>query len=78
MNCQTEARDSTKLKFCFVGALNASDNKFLIEESQPIQLEAPATWDEVSTSSFLSTALYDFGTLGANFIAGTKGDTSAA
>ncbi len=77
LNCQTEARDSNKYKFCFVAALNSSDNKFLLEESQPIRLEAPDAWNETSTSSFLSTALYDFGSLGSNFIAGTKGDGSA-
>lgn len=75
MNAQTEARDANKLRYCFLAALGDKDaNKFLIEESQAVRFEAPEQVFESSVWQFLTTGLYDFGTLGANFIAGTKGD----
>ena len=56
---------------------NKDENKFLIEESQSVRFEAPEQVFDSSTWQFLTTALYDLGTLGGNFIAGTKGDGTA-
>jgi len=78
LNAQTEARDATKVRYCFLAALGNKDmNRFRVEVSQDVRFEAPEQVFESSTWQFLTTALYDFGTLGANFIAGTKGDGSA-
>jgi hypothetical protein len=74
----TEARDSTKARYCFVANLaNEDRNGFRVEVSQDMRLEAPEQVFESGTWQFQTTALYDFGTLRANFIAGTKGDGSA-
>jgi len=73
-NASTEARDSAKAQYCFVANLGRDRNGFRMEVSQQPRLEAPDQVFESSTWQFLSTALYDFGTTRANFIAGTKGD----
>ena len=74
-NAQTEVRDSNKYRYCFLAALKDKDvNRFLVEMSQDVRFEPPEQVFESSTWEFLTTALYDFGTLGANFISGTKGD----
>jgi hypothetical protein len=74
----TETRTSSKARYCFLAALgNKDENKFLIEESQPVRFEAPEQVFDSSNWQFLTSALYDLGTLGANFIAGTKGDSSS-
>lgn len=77
-NAQTEARDSTKAKYAFVAALGNKDrNGFRMEVSQEARLEAPEQVFESGTWQFLTTALYDFGTKHATFIAGTKGTGAA-
>lgn len=78
LNAQTEARDTTKSQYCFLAALKSKDeNGFMIEMSQDIQFETPEQVFESGTWQYQTTALYDFGTLFANFITGTKGDSSA-
>ena len=77
-NAQTETRDSNKKKYTFVANLQNSDrNGFRVEESQGIRLEAPEQVFESGTWQFMTTGLYDFGSMRANFISGTKGDGSA-
>jgi hypothetical protein len=78
MNCTTEVRDTTKSKYVFLAALGAGENKFRIEESQPIRFEAPEQVFDTSTWEFLTTGLYDLGSMGSNFIVGTKGDGTSA
>jgi hypothetical protein len=74
----TEARNSSMARYCFLAALNNKyDRGFRIEMSQDVKFEAPEQVFESGTWEFMTTALYDFGTLFANFMAGTKGDSSA-
>jgi len=73
-----ESRDSGKSRYVFLAALNDRDmNGFRVEMSQDAKLEAPDQVTETGIWQFVTTALYDFGTLRANFIAGTKGNGSA-
>jgi len=77
-NLQTEQRDSNKYRYCFLARVQDQDNPGLIvEESQGIEFEAPEQVFESSVWQFLTTALYDHGTVAANWIAGTKGDGSS-
>jgi len=76
-NAATEKRDSTKARYCFVANLESDTNGICMEISQQPRLEAPEQVFESGTWQFQSTALYDFGTTKANFIAGTKGDGSS-
>lgn len=74
----TEQRDSTKSRYVFLAALKDKDiNGFRCEFSQKVRFENPDQVFESSIWQFLTTALYDYGTLRANFIAGTKGDSTA-
>jgi phage major head subunit gpT-like protein len=78
MTHSTEARNSSKIRYCFVAKLQDKDyNGFRLEVSQDMKFEAPEQVFESSTWEFLTTMLYDFGTTKANFIAGTKGDGTA-
>jgi len=73
-----ETRNSDKARYCFLASLgNMDDNGFVIEQSQGIQFEAPEQVFESSTWQYMTTALYDFGTIRAGFLAATKGDGSA-
>lgn len=73
-----ETRQSTKYRYCFVAALgNKDDNGFRLEMSQDIQFETPEQVLESGIWQFLTTALYDYGTLHPRFIAGTKGTGDA-
>ena len=75
----TEARNSSKVRFCFLAALGNKDtNGIEVKMSEDLNLVAPEQVFESSAWQFLTRALYDFGTTRANFIAGTKGDSSAA
>jgi len=75
LTAQTEARDSAKARYCFLASLKDKDtNGFVCEESQAIQFETPDQVFESSVWQYMTTALYDFGTIRAGFIAGTKGD----
>lgn len=76
INPATQEYDSTRDKYVFVANLGER-NKFRMEVAQDVMFEAPEKVFDTSTWKFLTTAYYDFGTLGANFIAGTKGDGSA-
>lgn len=76
-NLATEARDSTKSKYVFLANLMSDINCFRVEQSQAAELEAPFQVTESGIWQWVATALYDYGTLGANFISGTKGDGSA-
>lgn len=77
-NAATEKRDANKIRYCFVAQLdNKDENGFMIEQSQGIEFEPPEQVFESSTWQFLTTAYYDFGTLRANFISGTKGTGAA-
>ena len=78
MNMATEARDANKARYCFIAALKDRDvNGFRMEVSQDIQFESPEQVFESSVWQFLTTALYDYGTIRAGFIAGTKGNSNA-
>lgn len=75
----TEARSSSKVRFCFLAALGNKDtNGFRMEVSEDVNLVAPEQVLESSAWQFLTRALYDYGTTSAAFIAGTKGDASSA
>ena len=77
-NCQTEQRDSDKHRYCFLASLGGEEERGIVAEvSQDIRFEPPEQVFESSTWEFMSTGLYDFGVLFANFIAGTKGDGNA-
>jgi hypothetical protein len=77
MNMATEARDSNKYRYCFVADLGSNSNGIRIEQSQGVEFASPEQVLESSVWQFLTTALYDFGLTRANFIAATKGDSSA-
>lgn len=78
LNMATEARTSSKYRYCFVAALGDKDvNGFRLEMSQDIKFEAPEQVFESSVWQFLTTALYDFGLIRAGFITGTKGTGDA-
>lgn len=70
----TETRDADKAKYCFVANIGDADiNGFRLEVSEQPKLETPSEVFESSIWQFMSTGMYDRGTLTANFIAGTKG-----
>lgn len=73
-----ETRDSTKNKYAFLAGLgNYDENGFCMEISQDVRFEAPEQVFESGTWQYQTTALYDFGATKANFIVGTKGDSTA-
>lgn len=77
INPATEAYDSTRDQYVFLANLMPDMNGFRMEVAQDVQFEEPEKVFDTSTWKFMTTAYYDFGTLFANFIAGTKGDGSS-
>jgi len=76
-NMQTEQRDSTKAKYAFIAHLGSEDyTGLLVEVSQDIMFEAPTNVTASSTWEYLTTAYYDLGLTRANWIVGTKGDST--
>lgn len=78
VNPQTEARNSSMYKYVFLAALNnKDDNGFRMVMAQDAKFVAPEQVFDSGTWQFQTGAYYDFGTLFANFIAGTKGTGAA-
>jgi len=76
-NPNTEQVDTTRNRYCFLAALQNQDfNGFRMVMAQGENFVPPEQVFESGTWGFQSGAWYDFGTLFANFIAGTKGDGS--
>lgn len=74
VNPQTEARNSSMARYCFLASLkNKDENGFRIVKAQDIELVPPEQVLESGVWQFLTHAVYDFGLTGANFIVGTKG-----
>lgn len=78
VNPQTEARNSSMNRYCFLAALGNKDkNGFRMVSAKAPYFQAPEQVFDSGTWQFQAGAWYDFGTLFANFIVGTKGDGTA-
>lgn len=77
-NATTEAKDTTKNKYVFLAQLGNKDvNGFTLEMSQDVKFETPDQVFANSVWEYMTTAMYDFGTLRPTFIVGTKGNGNA-
>lgn len=79
-NAQTQVRDSAKKKYVFLANLTNKDfNGFCMEVSQEAMFDVGDNQiTENSVWQWLTTMMYDFGVIRANFIVGTKGDGTVA
>ena len=78
-NPSTEAYDTSRDKYVFVAALKNKDrNGLSMIVSQDLKLDAAENVTETGSWQFPVSAHYDTGLTKANFVAGTKGDSTLA
>jgi len=74
VNPQTEARNSSMSRYCFLAALkNKDENGLRMVKALDVQFVPPEQVLESGVWSFLTHAVYDTGLTSANWIVGTKG-----